>query len=327
VRITQSMMKDQITNNIDSILERISTLQNQSSSGNKFTLPYQDPTDAVLTVNYQSSLNQITTNTSALQQVQGTLKGYDNMIGQITSSVQQINALVVQAANGTNTPADRQAIADQVEQLRNSIAQDGNTNVSGTYVFAGATNSQPVSPLTSGSATTYFYTSTSATGANLTLNLGNAEIDTNVTLQQLFGYKGQLSNSLISYSTGGSISYSTGGSMLNEGLLDKIIQDLQNNDVSNLSGPDLKDLQSYENSLAVVTTQVGSQEQAVQNLITSNQNLNTYVTQLMSTAQGTDMVKVLSDLSLQETVYQAALQTSASSLLPTLANFLSGSGA
>jgi flagellar hook-associated protein 3 FlgL len=320
VRITQSMMKDQITNNIDSILERISTLQNQSSSGNKFTLPYQDPTDAVLTVNYQSSLNQITTNTSALQQVQGTLKGYDNMIGQITSSVQQINALVVQAANGTNTPADRQAIADQVEQLRNSIAQDGNTNVSGTYVFAGATNSQPVSPLTSGSATTYFYTSTSATGANLTLNLGNAEIDTNVTLQQLFGYKGQLSNSLISYSTGGS-------TMLNEGLLDKIIQDLQNNDVSNLSGPDLKDLQSYENSLAVVTTQVGSQEQAVQNLITSNQNLNTYVTQLMSTAQGTDMVKVLSDLSLQETVYQAALQTSASSLLPTLANFLSGSGA
>jgi flagellar hook-associated protein 3 FlgL len=319
VRITQSMMKDQITNNIDSILERISTLQNQSSSGNKFTLPYQDPTDAVLTVNYQSSLNQITTNTSALQQVQGTLKGYDNMIGQITSSVQQINALVVQAANGTNTPADRQAIADQVEQLRNSIAQDGNTNVSGTYVFAGATNSQPVSPLTSGSATTYFYTSTSATGANLTLNLGNAEIDTNVTLQQLFGYKGQLSNSLISYSTG--------GSMLNEGLLDKIIQDLQNNDVSNLSGPDLQDLQSYENSLAVVTTQVGSQEQAVQNLITSNQNLNTYVTQLMSTAQGTDMVKVLSDLSLQETVYQAALQTSASSLLPTLANFLSGSGA
>lgn len=319
MRITQSMMKDQITNNIDSILERISTLQNQSSSGNKFTLPYQDPTDAVLTVNYQSSLNQITTNTSALQQVQGTLKGYDNMIGQITSSVQQINALVVQAANGTNTPADRQAIADQVEQLRNSIAQDGNTNVSGTYVFAGATNSQPVSPLTSGSATTYFYTSTSATGANLTLNLGNAEIDTNVTLQQLFGYKGQLSNSLISYSTG--------GSMLNEGLLDKIIQDLQNNDVSNLSGPDLKDLQSYENSLAVVTTQVGSQEQAVQNLITSNQNLNTYVTQLMSTAQGTDMVKVLSDLSLQETVYQAALQTSASSLLPTLANFLSGSGA
>ena len=322
MRITQSMMKDQITNNIDSILERISTLQNQSSSGNKFTLPYQDPTDAVLTVNYQSSLNQITTNTSALQQVQGTLKGYDNMIGQITSSVQQINALVVQAANGTNTPADRQAIADQVEQLRNSIAQDGNTNVSGTYVFAGATNSQPVSPLTSGSATTYFYTSTSATGANLTLNLGNAEIDTNVTLQQLFGYKGQLSNSLISYSN------STGGStMLNEGLLDKIIQDLQNNDVSNLSGPDLKDLQSYENSLAVVTTQVGSQEQAVQNLITSNQNLNTYVTQLMSTAQGTDMVKVLSDLSLQETVYQAALQTSASSLLPTLANFLSGSGA
>lgn len=319
MRITQSMMKDQITNNIDSILERISTLQNQSSSGNKFTLPYQDPTDAVLTVNYQSSLNQITTNTSALQQVQGTLKGYDNMIGQITSSVQQINALVVQAANGTNTPADRQAIADQVEQLRNSIAQDGNTNVSGTYVFAGATNSQPVSPLTSGSATTYFYTSTSATGANLTLNLGNAEIDTNVTLKQLFGYKGQLSNSLISYSTG--------GSMLNEGLLDKIIQDLQNNDVSNLSGPDLQDLQSYENSLAVVTTQVGSQEQAVQNLITSNQNLNTYVTQLMSTAQGTDMVKVLSDLSLQETVYQAALQTSASSLLPTLANFLSGSGA
>ncbi len=321
MRITQSMMKSQIVDNIDSILRRISTLQSQASSGNKFDLPSQDPTDAVLTLNYNSTIQKLNTYKSSLQQTQGTLQGYDNITGQIMSAVQQVNSLVVQAANGTNTPADRAAIAQEVKQIRDFIAQAGNTNVGGTYMFAGASNSQPVSSLTSAGATTYFYTSNSATSAQISLKIGTSTMNTNVTLPQLFGYSvtgsgGTTVNaSLISYTTGS-------GGTVHVGLLDKIIQDLNDNNTSNLSGQDLGDLQNYENSLSKVTTEVGARQQSVQNLISSNENLNTYVTQLLSSAQGADMVKVISDLSLQESVFQAALQTSASALLPTLADFL-----
>ncbi|BBJ28583.1 flagellin N-terminal helical domain-containing protein [Athalassotoga saccharophila] len=318
MRITQSMMKDQIVNNIDNVLRRISTLQRQASSGNKFDLPSQDPSDAVLTVNYNAVLEKLNTYKSSLSQVQNNFQGYDNITGQIMAAVQQVNSLVVQAANGTNTPSDRAAIADEIKQISSTIAQLGGTNVNGNYMFAGSSNSNPITSMVSGGSTIYYYTSNSATSARLSLKIGTVTIDSNVNVVDLFNYT-QTSGSVQSASL---ISYVTGsGGTIHMGLLDKIVQDLQNNNVANLKS-DLGDLQDYENSLSKVTTQIGATEQSLQSLINSNQSLNMYVTQLVSSAQGADMVKVLSDLALQETVYQAALQTSANSLLPTLANFL-----
>lgn len=320
MRITQSMMSNQLINNVNDVLTNISTLQNQASTGNKFNLPSQDPSDAVLTVNYNAVLSQLNSYQSSLDQTQSDYQGYDNITGQIMSAAEQVNSLVVQAANGTNTPSDRAAIASQVAEIRNTIAQFGSTNVNGNYMFAGASNSNPVSSIVSGGVTTYYYTSNSATSANLTLNIGASTLKSNVNVTELYGYTKTTSggatqaSSLISYSTG------TGGT-IQTGLLDNIINDLNTNNVSNLQN-DLGDLQSYENSLSKVTTQIGAQEQSIQSLITSNQSLNTYVTQLVSSAQGADMTKVLSNLSLEETVYQAALETGANAMLPTLANFL-----
>lgn len=317
MRITQSMIKDQITNNIDNVLRRISNLQSQASSGNKFDLPSQDPSDAVLTVNYNAVLAKLNTYKSSLTQMQNNFQGYDNITNQIISAVQQVNSLVVQAANGTNTPSDRAAIAVEVKQISNTIAQLAGTDVNGNYMFAGASNSNPITSMVSGGSTIYYYTSNSATSARLSLKIGTVTLDSNVNVVDLFNYTQTLSGSsasLISYVTGS-------GGTLHMGLLDKIVEDLKNNNVDNLQ-TDLQNLQDYENSILKVTTQIGSEEQSLQSLINSNQSLNTYVTQLVSSAQGADMVKVLSDLALQETIYQAALQTSANSLLPTLANFL-----
>ncbi|HEU24294.1 MAG: hypothetical protein C0176_07765 [Mesoaciditoga sp.] len=319
MRITQSMMKDQIVNNIDNVLRRISTLQRQASSGNKFDLPSQDPSDAVLTVNYNAVLEKLKTYKSSLQQVQNNFQGYDNITGQIMAAVQQVNSLVVQAANGTNTPSDRAAIADEIKQISKTIAQLGGTNVSGNYMFAGSSNSNPITSMVSGGSTIYYYTSNSATSARLSLNIGTVTLDSNVNVVDLFNYTQTISGATQSASL---ISYVTGsGGTVHTGLLDKIVKDLQNNNVSDLQS-DLGALQDYENSLSKVTTKIGATEQSLQSLMNSNESLNTYVTQLVSSAQGADMVKVLSDLALQETVYQAALQTSANSLLPTLANFL-----
>lgn len=320
MRITQNMMSNQLINNLNDVLTNISTLQNQASTGNKFNLPSQDPSDAVLTVNYNSVLSQLNSYQSSLNQVQSNYQGYDNITGQIMSSVEQVNSLVVQAANGTNTPADRASIATQVAEIRNTIAQLGSTNVNGNYMFAGAQNSNPVSSVVSGGVTNYYYTSNSATSANITLNIGASTLNSNVNVTELYGYTQTTSSgatqaaSLISYSTGS-------GGTVQSGLLDTIVNDLNTNNVSNLQN-DLGNLQSYENSLSKVTTQIGAQEQSIQSLISSNQSLNTYVTQLISSAQGADMTKVLSNLSLEETVYQAALETGANAMLPTLANFL-----
>ncbi len=443
MRITQSMMKNQLVDNIDNVMKRLATLNQQASTGDKFQYPSQDSTGAFLTSSYDSTLNSLNAYKSSLNQVQSTMKGYDSTISQLTSEVQRVQSLVVQASNDTNTASDRAAIADEIKQIQESVAQLGNTQVGTSYIFSGAQKNAGVLTTVSGSSTSYYYVSNSVTSSSLNLKIGTASLNSNVTLRQIFGYSGgTVANSLISYVTGGggttnvtgtlssgsrtfsgagnvsllsggtvtvsngilndsvgtdttfniigatsiivnnpsgttvtsgnvsnelltsgssitvvggtvtltassgstnsinlagdfSISNASGSSVnlasnqtsatsqLNSGLLEKIINDLETNNVSALSNQDLGDLQAYQNSLQRITTSVGSREQLLSDMLNSNESFNSYITQFKTDAQGVDMVKVASDLSLQQTVYQAALQTSAKSLLPTLASFLS----
>ncbi len=440
MRVSQSMMKNMLINDVDNILKRLANLHHQAATGKKFEFPSQDPSGAFLASTYDSSLRQLDAYKNSLEQVEGNLKGYDSMLSQITSSIQRVHALVVQASNDTNTPADRKAIADEIKRIREFIVEVGNTKVGDSYLYSGSKASVPIVASGSGTNETYYYVSNSVTSNANYLKVGTSIVRTNLTLPDLFHYNGSVSNSLLSYTTAGGTTLSTfnvttnsaitlngamkidlssggkihesggtinlvvgnasgasvtvsysgatsvvingkvitsgsgsktlsagasltivGGSVdlsgesgeneavitssnvtlnqasgssvttlsknaksaqIREGLLDKIIKDLDDNNVEEVRGEDLKDLESYENSLEKVTADIGSREQIISQLINENANFNSYITQLLSKTQDADMVKVISDLSMQENVYKAALESSAKALLPTLADFL-----
>ena len=441
MRISQSMMKNMLINDVQDVLRRLAKLHHEATTGKKFEFPSQDPAGAFLASSYNSSLRQLDAYKSSLNQVDGTLKGYDSMLGQLTSSIQRVHALVVQASNGTNTPADRKAIADEIKRIREFIVQLGNTKVGDSYLYSGSKSTLPITTSGSGESAVYYYVSNSTTSNANYLEIGTSTVKTNVTLPDIFHYSGNVSDSLLSYGTAGgttlntvtittnsahlngavsvdltsgsskveesggivndtvegtvTLSYSgatsvviknasggvtvtsgnssssgltlqsgsaftivdgnvevkgesdvtitshditiTGASgssvtslsqnnvtntQLKKGLLDKIIEDLDNNNIDEVRGNDLGDLEKYENALEKVTANVGSREQIVTQLINENTNFNSYTTQLLSKAQDADMVKVISDISMQQNIYQAALESSAKALLPTLADFL-----
>ncbi len=434
MRVTQSMMKTTLINDVDAVLRRLAKLHDEASTGKKFEFPSEDPAGAFLASSYDSTIRQLSSYKSSLNQVNGTLKGYDSMLSQLTSSIQRIHSLVVQASNGTNTPADRKAVADEVKRIREFIVQLGNTEVGNSYLFSGSKSQIPITVSGSGENVSYFYVSNSATSSSNMLKVGTTVIKTNLTLPEVFSYAGNASNSLLSYKSYGgttitnltltngsktldgsikidlkkgsltvnggivngtlnksaSVTYSgsthvivdghilsgstiTAGSTITIvgggtatlnltgtgssselnlassdikisnasgssatvvsknaktdsnvkiGLLDKIINDLDNNNIDGIKGVDLGDLEKYENTLERVTSDIGSREQISQDLLNGNENFNFYITQLLSKTQDADMVKVISNISMQQNVYQAALESSAKALLPTLADFL-----
>ena len=440
MRVTQNMMKSTLLNDVDNVLRRLAKLHHQAATGKKFEFPSEDPSGAFLASNYDSVLRQVNSYKSSLEQVQGILKGYDSTISQLTSAVQRVHSLVVQASNDTNTPADRKAIGDEVSRIREFIVQLGNTKVGDTYIFSGSKSRMPISKTLSGSAP-YFYVSNSTTSNSNVLKIGTSDITTNITLPNVLGYSGTVGNSLISYksyggttnvtqvltngaqtvngaikldlksgnitvdggilngtietttnvtisgattimiTTPGGTTVATGSSVqslsagdsisvvggnvelsalasggasnvlnitssnveisnasgstvslvtnnkktdspIKLGLLDKIIEDLNNNNADELRGNDLGDLEKYEDALQSVTADIGSREQMVQGLIESTENFSSYTTELLSKTQDADMVKVVSDISMQQNVFKAALESSAKALLPTLADFL-----
>lgn len=119
------------------------TLQ-QLSTGQLINMPSDNPAGAAEMVqnqNQQAQTDQFLQNTSA---VEGLLQTADSTLSTVVEAVNQAISLGTQGANGTNSGSNLQAIAQQVEGIRNQVLQAANTSYQGNYIFAGtATNTTP----------------------------------------------------------------------------------------------------------------------------------------------------------------------------------------
>jgi flagellar hook-associated protein 3 FlgL len=76
--------------------------------------------------------------------LQSQLQTVDATLSSVVQAVTQAVSLGVEGANGTNSDADRQAIAQQVTGIRDQVLSLANQTYQGNYVFSGtATSTQP----------------------------------------------------------------------------------------------------------------------------------------------------------------------------------------
>jgi flagellar hook-associated protein 3 FlgL len=120
------------------------TALQQLASGQLINMPSDNPAGAAELVQNQAlqdQTDQYLQNTSA---VEGQLQTADSTLSSVVSSLNQAISLGTQGANGTNSPQDLQAIAQQVQGIQNQVLQLANTSYQGNYIFAGtATNTVP----------------------------------------------------------------------------------------------------------------------------------------------------------------------------------------
>lgn len=133
------------------ILADLYTAQNQEqialqqlASGKLINMPSDNPSGAAEIVQNQAQqgeTDQFLQNTSA---VEGLLQTADSTLSSVVNAVNQAISLGTQGANGTNSQANMQAIAQQVVGIRNQILGLANSSYQGNYIFAGtATNAAP----------------------------------------------------------------------------------------------------------------------------------------------------------------------------------------
>src|SRR5690606_9308164 len=68
----------------------------------------------------------------------------DSALGQVGESLHRVRELVVQAANDSNTPEDRQKIKAEIDQIHSHIHDLANTKVAGKYIFSGTKTHSPL---------------------------------------------------------------------------------------------------------------------------------------------------------------------------------------
>ena len=116
----------------------LANLQNQLSSGLKINAPSDDPAGAAAAERALTRLNRIATDQRALDAQQNSMSNAESTLGDITTALQSIRTLVVNAGDAIQTPADRQTIATQIAGLRDQILTLANSKDSnGMPLFAG----------------------------------------------------------------------------------------------------------------------------------------------------------------------------------------------
>ncbi len=136
-RITNNMMTNTHLSDLYSNLGRLTDLQRQMSSGKLYNRPSDNPVAVVQDLSLGTSIFENEQYIKNMKNAVTWLENTDQSLNQIDSVVQRIRELAVYAGDGALEEADVEAIALEIEQLREELMMTANYAVGGNYLFAG----------------------------------------------------------------------------------------------------------------------------------------------------------------------------------------------
>lgn len=306
-RITTQMTAQTLLADINQSMDRVSTTELELSTGKRINQPSDDPYGTSLALNLDNQLANLTSYSNNITDGTGWAQAANTSLADITNSVQRIRELTLEAANGTQSSADMQASAAEVNQLIDEIKQDANSQFNGQYIFSGSqTTTQPYPPATAGSSTDPYKGDTGSV---------NRDIAPGTTL----GVNAQLSGVL---GTGQTTPGSPAGDGLLLNTLRNIANDMQSGNTSALSNADLNQLDTNLNSLNGLSANMGAITDRLSMASSRIQSLQASDSSALSNTQDADMAKTEIDFSTEQAALQAALQAGAHIVQQSLLNFL-----
>lgn len=292
MRVTQGMLAANSLKQISNSYNKLETLQNQLSTGKKITRPSDDPVVATKGMAYRSNLSEVNQYKRNLTEAQSWFDSSESGLEQVNSILQRTKELVVQGLNGTNESDDRQAIAREIEQLRLDYMQVGNTQVAGNYIFNGVNvGTAPISENASGMIE-----------SNINLDPFSVEVSKGIQLrvnihpENIFG-QGAFD------------------------LMNNVQTAFEQNDVNSL-----KDLSTQVDTqlstLLAERSELGARSNRLELIENRLDSQEITATKMLSNNEDADIEKVITDLTVQESVHRAALGVGAQIIQPTLLDFL-----
>lgn len=297
MRITHQMIARSITQNLRHNLAALQEKSNQLSTGRYFDRPSQDPVGTYKTM-------QIT-GTSLMRNEQFRrnigegitwLTVTEDSLADATENLQRLRELAI-AAGGALSAGDRDKIAAEVREIMHHLVSVANTDLGGLYVFGGhQTQNSP-----------YVLTDTPA-GMTVT-------------------YNGDGESRLVEIAPGQQLAFNLTGTAAYAGTdlfqtVNGMHQALLNNDAAALGGTVLQELDSHLDRLIQSRAEAGARLARLE--LTEQRLLDErlYLSELRSRIEDIDLAGMVTEFTMQENAYQAALSTSARIIFPSLVDFL-----
>lgn len=310
MRVTTFGANAQYLSNLDAIMQKYQTLEAELSTGRQLNQPSDNPVAMSQDIQVQSALSLVTQWNNNAGSALSSMQTADGTLSQLQSALGTIRTQLVQAMNGTNTPSDLQNIGATVFQEVNNVAQLANTNDGSTYIFAG-TNGLSVPLSVTSSAATHTISAYSWSGSgNTNTEVGHGvSVQTNVDGKAVFntvpsGGASDLMTTLENISNTMNHPPATAAA-LNAAL-----------------GSSLSDLDANLNNISAIRADLGGRMNRMQAAQTQTQTMTLNLQTQQGQAQDANVAQVVSQITTQQTVYQAALSAGKNLILPTLADIL-----
>ncbi len=127
---------------IQSANSRLQDVNVQMSTGNQITKPSDDPSNTVRALQLRGDVKRNDQYAKNANDAIGWMSASDSAYSQIVNVAQKARTLVVQGLNaGVSSTDSNNAIADQIDALRDSVFALSNTTYNGRPVFGGNTTS------------------------------------------------------------------------------------------------------------------------------------------------------------------------------------------
>ncbi|MBG9444652.1 flagellar hook-associated protein FlgL [Cytobacillus firmus] len=285
MRVTQSMLSNNMLRNLSNSYSRMDKLQDQISTQKKFTKPSDDPVAAMMGMNYRTDLNRIQQFTRNIGEVRNWVDSTDDALDKGVLALQRIRELTVQASNGTLEGDQRKAVAEEVKQLKEHLQNLGDTQIGGKYIFNG--NQTNVRPSESG-----FQSGT-------------------IELEVFSGIK-------IPVNTEGKALF--GDMLSDEGDIQKLITALETNDPA--IGDMLENVDKNIDNFLSARALIGAKQNRVELMEDRLSQQEVFSTRILSDNEDIDMEKAIIELTTQESIHRAALSVGARIIQPSLTDFL-----
>lgn len=137
-RVTQRTIVDRSLSGIQLGLGRLSQVQEQLSTGRQINRGSDSPTGTASAMRLRDSLSSVEQFSRNAQDAMGRLKVVDDTMTDVTDTVISARGLALQGANsGSMSPASREALAVEVDQLREALLDQANSTYLSRPVFGG----------------------------------------------------------------------------------------------------------------------------------------------------------------------------------------------
>jgi flagellar hook-associated protein 3 FlgL len=313
-RVTNNMVSDRVLYDLQARYKTLSDTQTSISTGRSVNAPSDNPIAAAQERLRQSELSGIKSSQDSVAAVSTRLTSVESSLEAVRSVLSRANELALQGANGSYSQSDRNAMADEIDQLIKSAKESVNAKVDGEYVFSGtATDKQPY---TTATGDTY------QGDANAILRDGGAgtQLSTNPSFTTVDGTSTPISAGALL----GSGSATGDGKILD--ALTQLSAHLRSGtpaDLQAIATTDLQALSANQTAVSSAVSAVGAMSNRATAAAARLDDLEDGTKQKIDDLTGVDYATALMNYSSQSAAYEASLKVGAQIIQPSLLQFLS----